>query len=123
MTEEKIILAKTPKSPGVIMMGNIVSIEGRGLPENSIEFFKELKGKLKKELKIKEIYILDLNLPHFSTSFSKGLSNLFKFFKEETKNTKVEWKYEQGDEDTLEYGLDYQRLINLPFKIIKIPSE
>lgn len=112
--------AKTPtvefKSSGELLL------KGRSIPENSIEFYKPLidwignyggspQGKTE----------VNIQLEYFNTSSSKCILDVFK--KLETlagTEVKINWYYEEDDEDMLEAGEDYQAIIDIPFKMIEV---
>ena len=64
---------------------------------------------------------ISINPDLFNTSSSKCILDVFK--KLETLSgteVKVNWYYEEDDEDMLEAGEDYQAIIDLPFKMIEV---
>ncbi|WP_020527529.1 DUF1987 domain-containing protein [Flexithrix dorotheae] len=92
-------------------------IEGRSIPENSIEFYQPLYDWLDEYLKDPSMNtILDVKLEYFNTSSSKCLVEVFR--KLETLNKKnnvfINWFYEEDDEDMQESGEDFKSIINLP---------
>ena len=69
----------------------------------------------------KDITEVNVQLEYFNTSSSKCILDVFK--KLETLSgteVKVNWYYEEDDEDMLEAGEDYQAIIDLPFKMIEV---
>jgi len=97
-------------------------IKGRSIPENSIEFYKPIidwigayGGSPQGNTEV------NIQLEYFNTSSSKCILDVFK--KLETlagTEVKVNWYYEEDDEDMLEAGEDYQAIIDLPFKMIEV---
>ena len=116
----------TRKTPDIYFDSNkgIVEIEGRSIPENSIEFYKPLVDWLdgyadtpasKTEVNIK--------LEYFNTSSSKCILDVFKKLETIYKNSSevvINWYYEEDDEDMLEAGEDYQSILKIPFKMIEM---
>ena len=67
--------------------------------------------------------IVDVKLEYFNTSSSKCILDLFKQLEKlNAGNTevKVNWYFEEDDEDMEEAGEDYQAIIDLPFKMIEV---
>ena len=97
-------------------------IKGRSIPENSIEFYKPVIDWIGAYGDApKDITEVNVQLEYFNTSSSKCILDVFK--KLETLSgteVKVNWYYEEDDEDMLEAGEDYQAIIDLPFKMIEV---
>ncbi len=97
-------------------------IKGRSIPENSIEFYKPVIDWIGAYGSApKDITEVNVQLEYFNTSSSKCILDVFK--KLETLSgteVKVNWYYEEDDEDMLEAGEDYQAIIDLPFKMIEV---
>ena len=99
-------------------------IQGRSIPENSIEFYKPLVDALEEytENAIENTHV-DIMLEYFNTSSSKCILDVFKKLEKINNNqgsVLIHWHYESDDEDMLEAGEDYQAIINIPFKMIEI---
>lgn len=123
---EKLTIEGTPKTPTIKFdpeTGKLL-IQGRSIPENSIEFYKPLVDLLEDyAASPKELTNVDIVLEYFNTSSSKCILDVFKKLekiKAEGNEVKVNWHYEEDDEDMLEAGEDYQAIINIPFKMIEI---
>ena len=102
-------------------------IQGRSIPENSIEFYKPLVDSLEEytEIANKETKV-DIMLEYFNTSSSKCILDVFKKLEKINSNSNevmVNWHYEEDDEDMLEAGEDYQAIINIPFKMIEVEEK
>ena len=115
--------AKTPTVKFVSTNG-VLELKGRSIPENSIEFYKPLNDWI-------DAYgaspqpntIVEIKLEYFNTSSSKCILDLFKQLEKlNSGNTevKVNWYFEEDDEDMEEAGEDYQAIIDLPFKMIEV---
>jgi hypothetical protein len=123
---EPIIIEGTQKTPTVEFNAEEGKIElkGRSIPENSIEFYNPLIAWLDEYGKNpKEETIVNIQLEYFNTSSSKCILDVFKKLEAIAKaghDIKVNWYYEEDDEDMLEAGEDYQSIIKLPFKMIEI---
>ena len=101
-----------------------LELKGRSIPENSIEFYKPLNDWIDTYATgPKPSTTVDVKLEYFNTSSSKCILDLFKQLESLNKgNTevKVNWYFEEDDEDMAEAGEDYQAIIDLPFEMIEV---
>lgn len=123
---EKLRIEGTPKTPTIKFdpeSGKLL-IQGRSIPENSIEFYKPLVDLLEEYTAAPKTNTnVDIVLEYFNTSSSKCILDVFKKLekiKSEGSEVIINWHYEEDDEDMLEAGEDYQAIINIPFKMIEI---
>lgn len=125
--EENLIIEGTNKTPVIKFYyeNGAIEISGKSIPENSIGFYQPIyswidnyatKPSPKTEIKI--------NLEYFNTSSSKCLLDIFRKFESIKKAGKsdieVLWHYEADDEDMMEAGDDYNSLVDLTFRLIKV---
>ncbi|MBK6776204.1 MAG: DUF1987 domain-containing protein [Flavobacteriales bacterium] len=116
----------TPKTPSVNFEEStgILELRGRSIPENSIEFYKPLIDWIDRYSRTaQQATVLRVQLEYFNTSSSKCILDLFKKLEQVRSagnDVSVLWHYEVEDEDMLEAGEDYQAIINIPFKMIRI---
>jgi hypothetical protein len=123
---QDLIIEATIKTPEVrfIASNGLLTLRGRSIPENSIDFFKPLHDWIDGYfLNPQEKTCVEIKLEYFNTSSSKSMLDLFK--KMEALNgiqTKIEinWFYEEDDEDMLEAGEDYQAILNIPVSMIAV---
>ena len=126
---ENLVIEGSPKTPTIKFNpeeGKLL-IQGRSIPENSIDFYKPLVDSLeayaegpKAETKV------EIVLEYFNTSSSKCILDVFKKLEKINAaggGVTINWHYEEDDEDMLEAGEDYQAIINIPFKMIEIEEE
>lgn len=103
------------------------SISGRSIPENSIEFYKPLFEWLDAYSESPEDEVeLDVKLEYFNTSSSKCLVEIFRKLEklqEKGKEVKVNWYYEEDDEDMEESGEDFQEIIDVPIVMHPVEEE
>ena len=126
---ENLVIEGTPKTPTIKFQpedGKLL-IQGRSIPENSIEFYKPLIDALESYAgSPKEKTNVEIVLEYFNTSSSKCILDVFKKL-EKINNEKdgvvINWHYEEDDEDMLEAGEDYQAIINIPFKMVEIEED
>lgn len=123
---EPIIIDGTPKTPTVTFNAaeGVFKLEGRSIPENSVEFYKPLVDWLDgyKDSPLPRT-VVEVKLEYFNTSSSKCILDVFKKLEmiHKAKNeVEIRWYYEEDDEDMLEAGEDYESIIRVPFKMIEI---
>jgi len=123
---EPIIIEGTPKTPTVHFDSSqgVFKLEGRSIPENSVEFYKPLVDWLDKykESPLPKTTV-EVKLEYFNTSSSKCILDVFKKLEliHKAKNdVEIKWFYEEDDEDMLEAGEDYESIIRVPFEMIEI---
>ncbi len=87
--------------------GNL-KMEGRAIPEDVNKMFDPLIGFVD-NLSVEKA-VFDVNLDYFNTATSKRLLDLMKHLEENNKigEVCVYWRYEEGDEDSLEMGKIYE---------------
>ena len=111
----------TSKTPQVAATREPFCLElsGRSIPENSIAFYQPVmdwvEGVCDAESELLEI---NIRLEYFNTSSSKCLMDLLKRVEASKCAARVNWYYEDDDEDMLEAGEDYDAIIDLPFRLI-----
>ena len=116
----------TPKTPTVNFNAEtgVLEIKGRSIPENAVEFYKPLVDWIGNYGEnTKDATEVNIQLEYFNTSSSKCILDLFKQLEKlNAGNTevKVNWYFEEDDEDMEEAGEDYQAIIDLPFKMIEV---
>jgi len=117
---DNIIIPGTPKTPEVsfIAEARTLSLSGRSIPENSIDFYASLIAWADTLCSSDGVVEVNINLEYFNTSSSKCLMDLLKRIESSNVEAHVNWHYEADDEDMLEAGEDYDAIIDLPFKLI-----
>lgn len=125
-TMENLKLEGSAKTPTVTFDGasGTLELKGRSIPENSVEFYKPLNDWIDAYgTSPKAITTVDIKLEYFNTSSSKCILDLFKQLEGlngKGTEVKVNWYFEEDDEDMEEAGEDYQAIINIPFKMIEV---
>lgn len=123
---DKLVIDGSAKTPSIEFdaASGVLSLRGRSIPENSIEFYKPLNEWL-------DSYsgsptsktTVDVRLEYFNTSSSKCILDFFKKLERVNgSNTEVHvnWYFETDDEDMEEAGEDYKAIVGLPFTIIEV---
>ncbi len=123
---DNFVLEGSAKTPSVDFNADkgVLELRGRSIPENSIEFYKPLNEWIENYGKSPQgETVVDVRLEYFNTSSSKCILDLFKQLENlngSGTNIKVNWYFEEDDEDMEEAGEDYQAIINLPFNMIEV---
>ncbi len=116
-------LTPTPKTPRLYFNAESgdFEISGRSIPENSIEFYRPLMEWL-------DLYSenpgtktrLTVNLEYFNTSSSKCLIEMFRKLEKivDKSDIKIMWHYEEEDEDMMESGEDFKKILKVPIELI-----
>lgn len=122
---EKFEKQPTPKTPYIDFdpgTGRFL-LEGRSIPENSLEYYKPLVEWI-------EDYnqnpcpntVLSVNLEYFNTSTSKCLVEIFRKLERINgrSNVKILWHYDEEDEDMMESGEDFRKILKIPIELKKV---
>lgn len=123
---ENLKIDGTPKTPSVDFSQEtgVLEIKGRSIPENSIEFYKPINEWLSAYgTHPKATTTVDIKLEYFNTSSSKCILDFLKALEAINGNQteiKINWFFEEDDEDMQEAGEDYQAIIKLPFNMIEV---
>ncbi|MBN1182985.1 MAG: DUF1987 domain-containing protein [Bacteroidales bacterium] len=101
---------------------NIFEFSGRSLPEDAEEFFRPVLNWIDAYVQIpNESTKLEFRMDYFNTSSSKSILEILEKFEnilDAGKAVKVIWYYNNMDEDMLEAGQDYSKMVRLPFEFI-----
>jgi len=97
-----------------------LELSGRSIPENSFEFYNPLLEWIGEYAKTpKEVTVLKVYLEYFNTSSSKYILEVLKKLKEVLKadgaEVKIDWCYDEDDEEMMETGEDYEDVTGLEF--------
>jgi hypothetical protein len=123
---ENLILEGSAKTPSIKFdaANGVLELKGRSIPENSVEFYKPLNDWIDTYGSSPQpMTILDMKLEYFNTSSSKCILDLFKQLEGlngKGTEVKVNWYFEEDDEDMEEAGEDYQAIIGLEFKMVEV---
>ena len=123
---ENLKIEGTTKTPTVSFDRDtaIMTIKGRSIPENSIDFYKPIVDWLDAyATNPGEKTVLNMQLEYFNTSSSKCILDVFKKLeniKKSGKEVQVHWHYEEDDEDMLEAGEDYDAIIDIDFEMVRV---
>jgi len=106
---------------------NILSIKGNSLPEDTYAFYKPVYDYIDNLMVWKQPAVtFDLHLDYFNTSSSKCILDIFKKLGQMNAAygcmVKINWYYEEYNDDMLETAQAYEALIGIPFNIISVPD-
>ncbi|MDE5422745.1 DUF1987 domain-containing protein [Ancylomarina sp. DW003] len=122
---DTLIIESSSKTPKVIFdaeTGELL-IEGRSIPENSLEFYIPLMEWL--EVYSNEVNtdtVVQMKLEYFNTSSSKCILDFFRKLEAISKRgnkVTVNWYFEEDDEDMMEAGEDYNAIVGLDFELVE----
>jgi hypothetical protein len=101
-----------------------LDIIGRSIPENSVAFYKPLFEALDQySVNPAKGIRAKIHLEYYNSSSSVCILNLLKkleALKNKVSDITIEWHYEEEDEDTLTAGNNFQAIVSLPIKLVKI---
>ena len=121
-------LQPSPKTPQISFDASSgdFEISGRSIPENSIEFYKPMLAWVDQYVESpNNSTLLSIKLEYFNTSTSKCLVELFRKLESiaDKSAIKVEWHYEEEDEDMMESGQDFKHILKFPLELIAIEED
>lgn len=121
---EALRIQATVKTPEVLFdpANNVFEIKGKSIPDNAEEFYQDILNWFDDYVaNALEETVLKIDLEYFNISSSKRL--LFLLYKlneiaDSTNAVKVDWYYNESDEDMFEVGQDYAFMVKFPFNFI-----
>jgi hypothetical protein len=122
---EALNIQGTDDSPKVILdaENKKMEISGRSLPEDVSTFYKPIIEWVNDYSKHPNpLTVLAFKLDYFNTASSKNILNILlklKDIQEAGNDVLVEWHYQEDDDDMLETGVEYARVVKIPFKNIR----
>ena len=120
---ESLVLQPTAHTPSVDLNPEtgIFVFKGRSTPENSVEYYDPIFKWLDKYVQNPlPKTIVNLHFEYFNTSSSKCILDVLKKFVKlhnAGNEVKIQWFYEEEDDDMKEAGEDYSDILDIPFEI------
>jgi hypothetical protein len=114
---DQLFIQATKATPRVeFLPSGELSIDGRSLPEDPHGFYNPLINWIK--ISTLENINLEIRFEYMNTSSYKQIFTLLNCIKDNiyAKNVKIQWYYEEGDDDGYETGKEFESLIRLPFQ-------
>lgn len=119
-------LEATQSTPKVVfdLTSKHFELSGRSMPENSLKFYNPVLQWLKDNLvKVEGEIELDVNLEYYNTGTYVRLMEIFNYLaelKEEGREVRIVWYYDDDDPDQLEDGKAFEEVVEVPFAFMTI---
>lgn len=119
-------IESTPKTPRIDFNAatGVLIIEGRLIPEDPEKFFSLLTDWLAQYKPAQGLKTLfRVRLHYYNSTSIKRLLHLFQALEglhKQGHEIKINWEYEEGDDDSVMDGEDYKSLLKIPFEIVKV---
>lgn len=130
---ENFIIQATEYTPYIYLDAekNVIEIKGYSYPENAMAFYTPVFTWLHQyfsRLKSQTDILLNIEIVYFNSSSSRVLLDLFDLLSEQalekSVQSRVNWIYEEEDEDMLEFGQEFQEdFRSLTFYFVKKQAE
>ena len=121
---ELVSLESTKKTPNVLLdPSGRIRIGGRSIPEDASKFYDNiLNWVLDYCHSPSDSTVVDIELEYFNSGSAKFVMQILRELSEllaEGKQLKVNWYYEEGDDDILERGEYYSSILDLEINFIE----
>jgi hypothetical protein len=93
-------------------------IRGKCFPENAKKHFQPLVQFVSKN-PLPDNASLDLNFDYISSSSIIAVLEFLKHIERMNKTVTVTWRYEEGDEDMRNVGMNFSKLCSLNFSLVE----
>jgi hypothetical protein len=110
-------LEATQDTPHIILDkdNGIFEVSGRSLPEDVIEFYTPVIEWIQGYAKAPNTKtVFAFKLDYFNTASSKLILELLKTLKD-INGARVDWYYQEDDEDILDAGKEFSEQVTIPF--------
>jgi len=121
---EAITLDGTKKTPMVLLdPAGKIRISGRSIPEDASKFYDNILNWVMEYIADpQDSTIVDIELEYFNSGSAKFVMQILRELSElihNGKDMKVNWYYEEGDDDILERGEYYASILDLEINFIE----
>jgi hypothetical protein len=121
---ELISLESTKKTPNVLLdPSGRIRIGGRSIPEDASKFYDNILNWVLDYCHTpSDSTIVDIELEYFNSGSAKFVMQILRELSElltEGRELKVNWYYEEGDDDILERGEYYSSILDLEINFIE----
>jgi hypothetical protein len=121
---EKLLIEGTRKTPAVnLNPTGMLRIEGRSIPEDTRIFYKSIKLWIEEYMRSPaELTVFDIAFEYLNSGTSKYMVEILTLLRELVQNghqLKINWYYEDGDDDILERGEYFSSILDLPISLIE----
>jgi hypothetical protein len=115
-----LFIDETSNTPAVFFMvkNGILNIAGKCLPEDPVEFFKQIENSIDEFINqhSDQLLVITCEFVYINTSSSKSLYNLLRKAVDNLKKVSIVWGHEEEDDDMLDQGKDYEDLLGIEFE-------
>jgi hypothetical protein len=126
---DSLYLNKTSRTPQISLdpKQQIFEIEGRSIPENSVDFYKPVMQWMdfyRQHPNDKTRFVI--RLEYFNTSSSKCLIDILRKLEKiylDGHDVELEWYFEEKDDDMRESGEDFKEILKIPIRMIALDNE
>jgi hypothetical protein len=121
---EQVSLESTKKTPNVLLdPSGRIRIGGRSIPEDASKFYDNILNWVLDYCHTpSDSTIVDIELEYFNSGSAKFVMQILRELSEllaEGRDLKVNWYYEEGDDDILERGEYYSSILDLEINFIE----
>ena len=106
------------------LFNKTLSMKGRSSPESSLKFYAPIIKRIERSFaRGNDSLTANFKFEYFNTSSSKCLYDLLKrlaHYEQNGAQIKVNWFYEEGDEDMKEAGEDYEDILGMEFNYVPL---
>jgi len=121
---ELVSLESTKKTPNVLLdPSGRIRIGGRSIPEDASKFYDNILNWVLDYCHTpSDTTVVDIELEYFNSGSAKFVMQILRELSEllaEGRELKVNWYYEEGDDDILERGEYYSSILDLEINFIE----
>lgn len=121
---ELVSLESTKRTPNVLLdPSGRIRIGGRSIPEDASKFYDNILNWVLDYCHTpSDSTVVDIELEYFNSGSAKFVMQILRELSEllvEGKDLKVNWYYEEGDDDILERGEYYSSILDLEINFIE----
>lgn len=121
---ELVSLESTKKTPNVLLdPSGRIRIGGRSIPEDASKFYDNILNWVLDYCHTpSDSTVVDIELEYFNSGSAKFVMQILRELSEllaEGRELKVNWYYEEGDDDILERGEYYSSILDLEINFIE----
>ena len=123
----KLTIEHKTNTPSVVFNpdSGVLLIHGRSIPEHPEKFFQPIIEWLERYLSTNPTSVLfKIHLDYLNTHSTECMVILFKkveqYYNQGHEDVKIQWMYDEDDEDMVNMGEDFQSIINCPFEILEV---
>ena len=121
---EQVLLESTKKTPNVLLdPSGRIRIGGRSIPEDASKFYDNILNWVLDYCHTpSDSTVVDIELEYFNSGSAKFVMQILRELSEllaEGRDLKVNWYYEEGDDDILERGEYYSSILDLEINFIE----